>query len=116
MKKNFLITTGIIDTWEFSENNFLLGKWCEFYEFNNFDKNKIEINNKNISIFKNTYHWDDNEKKEKDYKYLTDITEYLLEEISKKLSLIHEMNESKDYWRIIISNWLNEYTTAIFDS
>ena len=115
MKKNFLITTGIIDTWEFSENNFLLGKWCEFYEFNNFDKNKIEINNKNISIFKNTYHWDDNEKKEKDYKYLTDITEYLLEEISKKLSLIHEMNESKDYWRIIISNWLNEYTTAIFD-
>ena len=30
MKRNFLITTGIKDTWEFYENNFLLGKWCEF--------------------------------------------------------------------------------------
>ena len=30
MKRNFLITTGIKDTWEFYENNFLLDKWCEF--------------------------------------------------------------------------------------
>ena len=30
MKKNFLVTTGLVDTWEFSENNFLLGAWCEF--------------------------------------------------------------------------------------
>ena len=34
MKKNFLVTTGLIDAWEFGEKNFLLGKWCEFYQFN----------------------------------------------------------------------------------
>ena len=24
MKKNFLVTTGLVDTWEFNENNYLL--------------------------------------------------------------------------------------------
>ena len=38
MKKNFLVTTSITETWEFNENNFLLGKWCEFYEFEDFGK------------------------------------------------------------------------------
>ena len=40
MKKDFLVTTGLIDTWEFYENNFILGKWCEFYEFDVIDKEK----------------------------------------------------------------------------
>ena len=28
IKKNFLVTTGLVDMWEFNENNFLLVKWC----------------------------------------------------------------------------------------
>ena len=115
MKKNFLITTGMIETWEFSENNFLLGKWCEFYEFNNFDKSKIEINYKDTSIFKNTYHWEDNEKKIEDHAYLKKKLEYLLEIISKKLSIVHDLDENKEYWRIVISTWLDQYVTLIFD-
>ena len=47
MKKNFLVTTGLTDAWEFNENNFLLGKWCEFYEINNYDKNRFNTK-KNI--------------------------------------------------------------------
>ena len=69
MKKNFLITTGLVDAWELEEKNFPLGKWCEFYELNDFDdekfKEKISIKNKVIG---NTYHWDNHEKKFKDYK------------------------------------------------
>ena len=64
MKRNFLVTTGLIDTWEFNENNFLLGKWCEFYEFGIYEKEKL-INKipKKISIIKNIYHWNDSKKK-----------------------------------------------------
>ena len=116
MKKNFLITTGLIDTWEFSENNFLLGKWCEFYEFNDFDKKKFKREiPQEISIIQNTYHWDNIEKKLADYKNLKNIHENLLEIISSKLSIIHNINENKEYWRVIISNWLCQYITIIFD-
>ena len=71
MKKNFLVTTGLIDTWEFEENNFLLGKWCEFYEFDDLNRKKFKekLSITNI-ITKNSYHWDDNEKKIKDYEYI----------------------------------------------
>ena len=116
MKKNFLVTTGIAKTWEFSENNFLLGKWCEFYEFNDFDKKKFKREiPQEISIIQNTYHWDNIEKKLADYKNLKNIHENLLEIISSKLSIIHNINENKEYWRVIISNWLGQYITIIFD-
>ena len=71
MKKNFLITTGLIDTWEFNENNFLLGKWCEFYEFNVSNKRKpMNQIPKEISIIRNVDHWNDGEKRMKDYEYV----------------------------------------------
>ena len=71
MRKNFLVSTGLIDTWEFEENNFLLGRWCEFYEYDDFDEKGFDkkILKKN-NIIKNIDHWDDPEKKNKDYKYL----------------------------------------------
>ena len=114
MKKNILVTTGLVDTWEFRENNFILGKWCEFYEFNFFDKEKFMKKNLEIKIIKGTDIWDNNEEKIKDYNYIKKISEYLLEIISEKLSIIHNVNENKEYWRVIISNWLTEYTTGIF--
>ena len=58
MKRNFLITTGIEDTWEFDENNFLLSEWCEFYEFNFFDKEKFVKKNPKIKIIKSIDIWD----------------------------------------------------------
>jgi len=116
MKRNFLVTTGLIDTWEFYENNFVLGKWCEFYETDDYDEEKHKnIIPKKINIIKNRHHWNDNEKRNRDYKYLIEIKEYLLEIISEKLSTIHNVNESKKYWRIVLYSWLKEYTEVIFD-
>ena len=96
MKKNFLITTALPDTWEINENNFLLGTWCEFHESNFLD----EKASKNIAIIKNIHHWDNLEKKFKDYKYIEEKLEHLLEVISDKLSLTHNVRESKEYWKI----------------
>ena len=71
MEKNFIVTTGLIDTWEFDENNYLLGKWCDFSEENHFDKKKFrrEILEK-VKVIQNKHHWHDNKKKIKDYEYL----------------------------------------------
>ena len=116
MKKNFLVSTGLIDTWEFEENNFLLGRWCNFYEFDDLKKKKFkeEILMTNI-ITNNSHHWEDNGKKIKDYAYIKKSLEYLLEVVSEKLSTIHNVNEGKEYWRIVIYTWLCFYTTTIFD-
>ena len=103
MKKNFIVTTGLVDTWEFNENNFLLGKCCEFYEFNTSNEGKpMNQPPKDISIIRNADHWNDHEKKTKDYEYTKKILEYLLEIISEKLSIIHNVTEDKEYWRVII--------------
>jgi len=115
VKKNFLVTTSIVETWEFNENNFILGKWCEFFEFEDYGKKKIKEKISNTSIIKNQYHWEDKEKKIKDYKYAKEKFEYLLEVLSEKLSLIHNVKEDKEYWRIIISTWMCEYITVFFD-
>ena len=60
-----------------------------------------------INIIKNTHHWEDLEKQIKDYEYLRETTEYLLEIISENLSKIHHVNENKEYWRVVIFIWLN---------
>jgi len=116
MKKNFLVTTGLVDSWEFEEKNFPLGKWCEFYELNDFDDEKFneKILMKN-NVIGNKYHWDNHEKKFKDYEYLNKKVEYLLKVISEKLSNIHNVSENKEYWKTIIFHWLNSYTSTIFD-
>lgn len=116
MKKNFLVTTGLVDTWEFNENNFLLGKWCEFYEFNVSNKGKsMNQPPKGVNIIRNEYHSDSNEKVIQDHAYLKKTLKNLLEIISEKLSIVHNVDEDKEYWRFIISIWLNEYTSVIFN-
>ena len=103
MKKNFLVTTGLANMWEFNENNFLLGKWCEFYEFDVSNERKSTNQKpKEISIIRNVDHWNDDEKRIKDYEYIKKILKYLLEIISEKLSIIHNVTEDKEYWRVVI--------------
>ena len=53
MKKNFLVTTGLVDALEFEEKNFPLGKWCEFYELNDFDDEKFNSS----SLYCRWYRW-----------------------------------------------------------
>ena len=112
MKRNFLVTTSLTETWEMKENNFFLGKWCEFHKSNS--SNKLETF-KEINVINNRYHWDDVDKKNRDYKYVEKILNQLLKLFSKKLSIIHNVDENKEYWRIVISSWLGVYLTTMFD-
>ena len=49
-----MVTTGLIDTWEFNENNFILGNWCEFHETHDYDEEKYRNKIlKKINVIKN---------------------------------------------------------------
>ncbi len=115
MKKNFLVTTGLIDTWEFEENNFLLGKWCEFPKLNDHESKKFIIKKKTSNIFLSPHHWDNADKRIKDYDYLKKVLENLVIILSEKLSALHNTQEGPEYWRPIIYGWLNQYVMILFD-
>ncbi len=116
MKRNFLVTTNLMSTWEFDEKNFLLGSWCEFPESNNFEKEQYKKkHNKEINTHLNKHHWENNDKLIEDYKYLKEAIEYLLKILSKNLSLVHNITESDEYWHPIIYTWLNQYVMTNFD-
>jgi putative transferase (TIGR04331 family) len=52
----------------------------------------------------------------KDLNYLLYIYELFLEDVSKKLNQIHEINYPKSYWRVVIGPWLFEFLSILFDN
>ena len=99
MNKFFLITTPILETWDFNKDTLMLGDWCNSFEKND-DLKKLK-KNKILD-----YHWKNTEKVSQDYVYLNDFAEKILVKLVEKLNFIHDTNFSKEYWRIIIGNWL----------
>ena len=112
MSKNFLVTTGLDEVWNFNEKNYILGTWCEFHEDEDYQKKKSK---NEINVIDNKNHWSDIKKRNKDYLYLQKQLEYLLELFSEILPKVHNVNEDKEYWRNIIYSWLGEYLISIFD-
>ena len=108
MKDLFLVTTGLKDTWPKNGNSILfLGEWCRLYTqkciWENIDAKVVP------------YHWDDRKKLKKDYHYLIELFERVLNELSQELNRIHNVSYSLRYWRIVIGPWLISFLTVIFD-
>jgi len=108
MKGRFLITTALEDTW-YEDNRpvLFLGEWCKLYS------NKHHWMKLDAEVV--PYHWDDREKLHKDYKYLRDLFERLLVEMTGELNNIHGVNHSLRYWRILIGPWLMVFISIIYD-
>jgi putative transferase (TIGR04331 family) len=107
MKKNLVITS-LESTWPSDGRPILfLGKWCL-----RFDR-KFIWNNLNFEVAR--YHWDDRIKLHKDYIYLQELYDFLFPLVSRQLNLIHGVNYSLRYWRIIIGHWLNGFIHILFD-
>lgn len=106
-QKYFLITTSEKKSWRDDLPILFLGDWCVTYD------NKSERKNLNTKVA--DYHWDDRKKVFNDYKYLRNIYEELLLDLSNTLNSIHGTSHSQRYWRILIGPWLLYFTEMLFD-
>ena len=103
----FLVTSSIQKTWPTKNKIIFLGEWCLIFNQKKYWENlKYKVQ---------TYHWDDRKKLNKDYHYLKEINEELLELLSMELNAIHGVNKSLRYWRILIGPWLLSFVQVLFD-
>ncbi len=106
--KRFLITTALEKTWPTNNEPVLfLGEWCRLY--------RRKATWEKLDGVVATYHWDNREKLYKDYLYLRNLYEELLIELVERLNVIHSVNFSLRYWRIIIGPWLGYFIQMVFD-
>ena len=81
MVKRFLITTAIEETWPKDSDIpvLFLGEWCRIYS----RRERWSIMNAEVL----SYHWDDRQKLDNDYQYLSDIYEITLQALQKQDTL-----------------------------
>ena len=108
MVARFLVTTALEDTWPTGEVPLLfLGERCRLYE------RKSAWENRDAVVA--TYHWDDRLKLHQDYLHLQVLYEELLGELAAQLNVLHRVDYSLRYWRIIVGPWLGYFIQMLFD-
>jgi putative transferase (TIGR04331 family) len=108
MYKKYLILTNLIKK-NYNSSFIHITKSTKL--FNKFKNN----HKKNFYEEIHAYHWDNNKKKNKDITYLCKIYEIYLSKLTTRLNRIHQVNHSKEYWRIVIGVWLFQFISIIFD-
>jgi len=102
-----LVTTALEETWSDSEPMLFLGEWCRLFE------RRSSWSELDAEVL--PYHWDDREKLQADYEYLTALNERLVGELAVKLNEIHGAKHSVRYWRILVGPWLGYFTQMFYD-
>ena len=105
--KKLLVVSTDKELWDESRSMLFLGEWCNLY--------KDSEHNKNLNIIIHPHHWADKKKQEIDCKFLDDIYEQKLLDLSHSLSDIHNLKFDIRYWRIIIGPWLKFFIDAVYD-
>jgi putative transferase (TIGR04331 family) len=107
MKDRCLITTPLQESWDFDKPVLFLGEWCKLYS--------CRSDWRSLDYETVPYHWNDRDKLYKDYDYLMDLYEKILNQLSVQLNAFHKVDRTKNYWRIILGPWLSEFIGACFD-
>ena len=102
-----LVCTSILNKNLNNQQYLLLGKWC----VNSINSKKLT--SKKCVIL--DYHWDNVQKRYKDYLLIEKINKKILKLLTKKLNLIHSVNFSNLYWNRLIGYWTLSFVTSLFD-
>ena len=51
----------------------------------------------------------------KDFEYLNEIYERILTHLAKFLNTYHDVNFTKQYWRVILGTWLYRFICVVFE-
>lgn len=86
------------------KDDVLMGRWCF--------RKLSDLKNGNKIL---DYHWDDRTKFYQDYLYLDNLYEEALDKYVHILNKIHNLNNNKRYWRIVLGPWLRFFIDISFD-
>ncbi len=87
------------------QNRVYLGQWSYNFE--------STVENKGAVIL--DYHWDDRNKLHKDFLYLQELNQEIIKNLSKNLNTIHNVNYEYKYWNLLLGQWVNLFTTVLYD-
>ena len=107
MVTRHLVTTAIESTWKVDVPILFLGEWCR--------KHDRQDNWSSLDAKVIPYHWDDRTKLYRDYLYLQNTYEELLNELTTELNKYHGKAFSNRYWRILLGPWLGYFIQVLFD-
>jgi len=107
-RDRFLVTTAEERTWPTTGRRLLfLGEWCRLYDRRGaWERLDAEIV---------PYHWNDRDKFVRDYHDLVTLYEELLRELAGRLNILHGVDCTVRYWRILIGPWLGYFVQILFD-
>ena len=108
-KENFFLVTSAIKSLfpEKKAKILLLGEWCKCNLGNDF------LNSYKVKVL--SHHWEDENKKIKDYNYIVSVYRKICVDLSQLLNEIHGTNFSQKYWEFLLFNWLMDFMVAIYD-
>ena len=105
--KRVLITTPLEETWSKNAPVLFLGEWCLTYPCKpgdlGFDAEVMP------------YHWNDRRKLFEDFQFLCASYEIVLDNLSRRLNELHNVDRSTRYWRILVGPWLGLFMLMVFD-
>ncbi len=103
----FLITTADQRGWRDNVPLLFLGEWCGW----NLDKELLVGLDIEVAA---PYGWEAGQR-ETDYRYVWELIERLLPEVSEMLNRHHGTSHSTRYWRIMLGTWLYKFTMIMFN-
>ena len=83
-----------------------LGKWAVEND---------ELFNKKTKINTYKYHWDNQKKLDKDYKYLEKFTYKTTKELAKLLNKVHKKKFNLKYWEFLLFPWVLTNNSIMYD-
>jgi putative transferase (TIGR04331 family) len=103
----FLATTADQRFWNPNRKMLFLGNWCKVY-----DQERIWSSLDHEVL---PYHWDDRSRLHKDYKYLNELYERVLANLTDELNKLHNVEHSVRYWRIVVGPWIYYFLQILYD-
>jgi putative transferase (TIGR04331 family) len=103
-----LVTTAIEETWGGDKDELIfIGEWCKDYD------RRDEWNKRQYTTL--PYHWTDRDKFAVDHDYLQSLYERVLDALLIFLNDQHNLDKSKNFWRMIVGRWLLTYIPILWD-
>ena len=103
----FLATTALSDFWDKNQEILFLGSWCLRYD------HRSEWEGLDYRVLPSP--WDDRERLHEAARYVDEVYERVLTQMSEYLNSVHGVSFGNRYWRILIGPWLFHYVHAVYD-